>query len=89
MSGLLLVAASTVGFVYWSLWILVTPFVEEDQPLLRFFPDRYYGIIIPCMAFSMLLGSVLLFVGGVLLFEQRKRWTTAQALSEGLKHMFA
>jgi hypothetical protein len=50
------------------------PFVEEDQPLLRFFPDRYYGIVIPCMGFSMLLGSVLLFVGGVLLFEQRKRY---------------
>ena len=48
--GAIILAVSSVAFVYLTLWLLVTPilednpFVREDLPLLVLFPPREWGI---------------------------------------------
>ena len=48
--GAALIVVATVLFAYYTVWTLVLPFVEADQPLHRFFPDRYYAVAVPAYA---------------------------------------
>ena len=38
--GLVLCTAATVAFAYYTVWALVTPFIDDDHPVLDWFPDR-------------------------------------------------
>lgn len=50
------------------------PFVVDGHALLMAFPKRRLGVMVPCLALSVTLGSTTLFIGGVLLLEQWKRY---------------
>lgn len=65
--GQLLMIISTAGFLYYSFWLLVTPLIEEGQPLLRFFPDRYYAPLPFVVTGIITLCSVAAYVGCALL----------------------
>jgi len=41
----------------------VQPFVDDGQPVLRFFPPRYYAIALPVLAGVALFGITLLTLG--------------------------
>jgi dolichyl-phosphate mannosyltransferase polypeptide 2 regulatory subunit len=45
-----LLAASSVGFCYYSVWVLALPFVDADQPLHALFPPRHLAVALPAYA---------------------------------------
>ncbi|EKX38440.1 hypothetical protein GUITHDRAFT_115407 [Guillardia theta CCMP2712] len=45
---------TTVIFFYWTFWVLVLPFVDNDHPLQLAFPSKFYALSIP--VFIMVLG---------------------------------
>lgn len=45
MFGLLIAAISL--WLYYTLWIVVTPFLPRDHAVQAFFPDRFYAVAIP------------------------------------------
>ena len=47
--------------------VLPQPFIDEDQPVLKFFPPRKYGILLPVLGLTVLYTVVLAFVGWQLL----------------------
>ncbi|KAJ6653313.1 hypothetical protein lerEdw1_009342 [Lerista edwardsae] len=54
-----LVAFSLVLFVYYTVWIIILPFIESDHLIHKYFLPREYSVIIPVVAGLLLL----LFVG--------------------------
>ena len=54
--GLVLCTAATVAFAYYTVWALVTPFIDDDHPVLDWFPDRRYAVLLPA-ALGALLGK--------------------------------
>ena len=68
--GALLLLAAVV-FVYYSLWVLVTPFVDADHPLQAYFPDRALAILLPTLAFILVTTAAGLFVGVVMMKSAR------------------
>eukprot|EP00741_Cyanophora_paradoxa_P009623 tig00001542_g9321.t1 len=61
--GVLLLVVAIVVWVYYTLWVLVTPFVAESHAyLLDYFPDRYYAVAVPAALLVVLFTGVGLFV---------------------------
>lgn len=59
---------STVGsFVYYTFWILITPFIDADQPVHKWFPHRQYALTIPLVFFLLMITVVGTFVGLVMI----------------------
>uniref|UniRef100_A0A8C6YKJ5 Dolichol phosphate-mannose biosynthesis regulatory protein n=2 Tax=Elapinae TaxID=42168 RepID=A0A8C6YKJ5_NAJNA len=54
-----LVTFSLVLFAYYTVWIIILPFIESDHLVHKYFLPREYSVIIPVVAGLVLL----LFIG--------------------------
>ena len=61
--GFVLLAFSIALYVYYSLWVLVTPFVEDGHFLLQLFPDKHWAIIIPSVTLIVGLSVIGALIG--------------------------
>ncbi|KAG1347268.1 dolichol-phosphate mannose synthase subunit 2 [Cocos nucifera] len=61
--GFLLSAISLSIFTYYTLWIIILPFVESDHFIHRYFLPQEYAILIPVFAGAALLSFLSMFVG--------------------------
>ncbi|KAG2225819.1 dolichol phosphate-mannose biosynthesis regulatory [Phascolomyces articulosus] len=50
-------------FIYYTLWSLVMPFVDEDHPLQNYFPPWEYAIRIPLILLIVGLTVIFTFLG--------------------------
>ena len=66
-TGLAIFVCATALFAYYTVWVLVTPFIEPGHVVLSWFPDRVYAILIPAYAGACLVALVLALLGGVML----------------------
>ncbi len=67
--GAIIIVVSIIWHLYYTIWILVTPWLETSQDLvhyLKYFPDRYYGIAIPALLLVLIITSATTFVGAIL-----------------------
>ncbi|KAF9292993.1 hypothetical protein BGZ88_005909 [Linnemannia elongata] len=70
--GASLLTFSTVVFVYYTLWAIVMPFVDESYFLHDYFPRREYAIRIPCVLLVFGLTVILTFLSMVMIKSKKK-----------------
>ena len=58
---------------YWTLWVLVTPFMDAEHPLQAFFPDRAWALALPAFLFVGVTAVAGTMVGLVMLLAARKK----------------
>ncbi|KAK5241241.1 dolichol phosphate-mannose biosynthesis regulatory protein [Cryomyces antarcticus] len=77
--GLAMLIAASVVFLYYTIWTLLMPFVDQDHPLQSLFPPRVWAIRIPVIL--ILLGSAVVgsFLSVVMIRSNRKRALKAKA----------
>ena len=63
--------AATVAFAYYTVWALVTPFIDDDHPVLDWFPDRRYAVLLPAALGALLVACVCVFLGSVMAVHLR------------------
>ncbi|KAF1948334.1 dolichol phosphate-mannose biosynthesis regulatory, partial [Byssothecium circinans] len=71
--GLTMLLAATTVFVYYTIWTLFMPFVDEDHILHSFFLPRVWAIRIPVILlilFGTIVGS---FLSTVMIRSNRKK----------------
>ncbi|KAF2692060.1 hypothetical protein K458DRAFT_280839, partial [Lentithecium fluviatile CBS 122367] len=68
----MLVAATTV-FLYYTIWTLFMPFVDEDHPLQSLFPLRVWAIRIPVILIILFTTVVGSFLSVVMIRSNRKK----------------
>ncbi|XP_047426481.1 dolichol phosphate-mannose biosynthesis regulatory protein [Mugil cephalus] len=69
--GMSLVVFSILLFTYYTLWVIVLPFVDSHHILHKYFLPREYSVILPGIAAVILL----LFIGAftaVVMLKNRK-----------------
>eukprot|EP01038_Epipyxis_sp_PR26KG_P015133 gene15133-20372_t len=64
--GFLLLSVSLVIFTYYSIWVLILPFIEKDHPIFKYFLPKEFAISIPATILVIVMVAVGLFVGSVL-----------------------
>mmetsp|Transcript_3655 Transcript_3655/g.8910 ORF Transcript_3655/g.8910 Transcript_3655/m.8910 type:complete len:87 (+) Transcript_3655:2-262(+) len=80
-AGLAICVVSTALFAYYTVWVLVTPFVEPGHAVLRWFPDRLYAVLVPAYAGTCLVAGVAAFLGYVMLKNGAKTAQKAKSKS--------
>ncbi|KAG9302163.1 hypothetical protein G9A89_020597 [Geosiphon pyriformis] len=63
---------SVALFLYYTIWALIMPFVDEDHPLHEYFPDRDYAIRIPVVLLLIGLTVVSTFLALVMIKSGKK-----------------
>ncbi|XP_009704505.1 PREDICTED: dolichol phosphate-mannose biosynthesis regulatory protein, partial [Cariama cristata] len=62
---------SLVLFIYYTLWIIILPFIDNDHGIHRYFLPREYAVIIPVVAGLLLLLFIGIFIM-VVMWKSRK-----------------
>ncbi|KAK5055909.1 hypothetical protein LTR84_012459 [Exophiala bonariae] len=77
--GMAMLVAATTVFLYYTLWTLLMPFVDDDHPLQSLFPHRVWAIRIPVIL--TLLGSSVVgtFLALVMIKSNKKKAAKARA----------
>ncbi|XP_067661921.1 dolichol phosphate-mannose biosynthesis regulatory protein-like isoform X1 [Haliotis asinina] len=73
VAGMGMVGLAGFIFSYYTLWVIVLPFVEPDQWLHQFFPDRFYAIAVPLVAGVLGLVFIGLFMVIVTIKKNAKK----------------
>ncbi|XP_040929192.1 dolichol phosphate-mannose biosynthesis regulatory protein isoform X2 [Betta splendens] len=66
-----LVAFSLVLFTYYSVWVIVLPFVDSDHVLHQYFLPQEFSVILPAVAAVVALLCIGAFTV-VLMWKNRK-----------------
>ncbi|KAK4080048.1 hypothetical protein Trihar35433_1153 [Trichoderma harzianum] len=80
--GFAMLVAASVIFLYYTIWTLLMPFVDDDHPLQNLFLPRVWAIRIPVIL--LLLGSAVVgsFVGMVMIRSNQKKAAKAKAAAK-------
>ncbi|KAJ9622332.1 Dolichol phosphate-mannose biosynthesis regulatory protein [Taxawa tesnikishii (nom. ined.)] len=76
--GLAMLIAATAVFLYYTIWTLLMPFVDQSHPSQSLFPPRVWAIRIPVIL--ILLGGAVVgsFLSVVMIRSNRKKALKAQ-----------
>ncbi|KAL4514119.1 hypothetical protein Ndes2526B_g09273 [Nannochloris sp. 'desiccata'] len=80
--GRLLLTIVSISYIYYTIWVLGTPFIDSDQTyILKLFPDTYYALAIPLFSGIVLIGVTLATLGAFLVSGElaKLRQTKAKA----------
>ncbi|KAK2507393.1 hypothetical protein MC885_006281, partial [Smutsia gigantea] len=69
--GLGLVAVSLIIFTYYTVWVILLPFIDSQHVIHKYFLPRAYAVAIPLAAGLLLLLFVGLFITYVMLRNQK------------------
>nr|XP_020474463.1 dolichol phosphate-mannose biosynthesis regulatory protein [Monopterus albus] len=69
--GMSIVVFSLLLFTYYSVWVIVLPFVDSDHILHKYFLPREYSVILPGIAAVILLLCIGAFTA-VFMWKNRK-----------------
>ncbi|GAA6030777.1 hypothetical protein JCM8097_008872 [Rhodosporidiobolus ruineniae] len=73
-TGGLLLALNILGFLYYTAWTLLTPFLPSSSPLLILFPlSREWAIRLPCLVLLFGLTFVGMVTGFVMVGTARRK----------------
>ncbi|KAK9450016.1 dolichol phosphate-mannose biosynthesis regulatory [Limtongia smithiae] len=64
---------SSVVFLYYTVWALFLPFVDDTHPVQNFFPAREWVIRIPVIILLTAVGVIGSFLGTVMVLSNRPR----------------
>ncbi|XP_017260636.1 dolichol phosphate-mannose biosynthesis regulatory protein isoform X2 [Kryptolebias marmoratus] len=72
-AGMGLVLFSLLLFSYYTVWVIVLPFVDADHVLHRYFLPREFSVILPGVAGVVLLLCIAAFTAVVLLKNHKPK----------------
>ncbi|KAH7276440.1 hypothetical protein KP509_39G007500 [Ceratopteris richardii] len=71
--GFLMLLSSVSIFAYYTFWVIILPFVDEDHFVHKYFLPQQYAILVPTFAGVLLLCSLTIFVGIVMLKGRNRK----------------
>ncbi|XP_041825533.1 dolichol phosphate-mannose biosynthesis regulatory protein [Melanotaenia boesemani] len=71
VAGMSLVVSSLLLFTYYSVWVIILPFVDRNHMLQKYFLPREYSVILPGIAAVILLLCIGAFTA-VVVWKNRK-----------------
>ena len=63
----------TIFYVYYTVWMLFTPLIDEDHSLQDYFPDRLFGVMGPTLLGYLLISIILTSTGIILLTDVKSK----------------
>jgi dolichol phosphate-mannose biosynthesis regulatory protein len=57
-------------FLYYTVWILVTPIIDSNHPVQSYFPDRESGLLVTTFGAYVFLSFLCTFAGVILINDK-------------------
>lgn len=57
-------------YVYFTMWVMITPLIDKDEAIQAYFPHRKWAFIVPIYSGCVFLSLVLTFTGLALIYEK-------------------
>jgi dolichyl-phosphate mannosyltransferase polypeptide 2 regulatory subunit len=70
--GFLLFVFAVSAYFYYVIWVLITPFIDEDHPIQNYFPSREYAIGIPLVLMTFVILVTTSVLGYVMIKSSTK-----------------
>ena len=70
--GLIVVLISSFLYVYYTVWMLITPSIDEDHTIQGYFPDRMYGVLIPTLIGYLAIAGAMTIAGMILINDNKQ-----------------
>lgn len=48
-------------YIYYTFWIFVLPFVDDDNFITLFFPPIKYALLVPALIGTIFIGTLIIF----------------------------
>ncbi|KAI3680075.1 hypothetical protein L2E82_50812 [Cichorium intybus] len=71
--GFILASISVTVFTYYTFWVIILPFVDEDHFVHNYFLPQEYAILLPVYAGVSLICLLSVFIGYVMLKSKKKK----------------
>ncbi|KAM0059214.1 putative dolichyl-phosphate beta-D-mannosyltransferase [Helianthus debilis subsp. tardiflorus] len=71
--GFILASISVTIFTYYTFWVIILPFVDEDHFIHNYFLPQEYAILLPVYAGVCLICFLSVFIGYVMLKSKKKK----------------
>ncbi|TMW69589.1 hypothetical protein Poli38472_001745 [Pythium oligandrum] len=71
--GTVLLLISIAVYVYYTVWVILTPFIDQDHAIQRFFLPYHYAIAIPALLIVLLFSGAATFIGLVMIRSKNKK----------------
>ncbi|KAI5453664.1 Dolichol phosphate-mannose biosynthesis regulatory protein [Naganishia albida] len=71
--GSIMLFVAIFVFSYYTVWALLTPFLDPSSTIHGYFPPREYAVRLPASLLVLGGAVVALFIGNVMWKESRKR----------------
>lgn len=68
--GVLYMAFAVSVWIYYTVWMLVTPIVDQSHPVQEWFPDRETGLLITSYGAYLLMGLLSTMAGLILVNDK-------------------
>ncbi|KAH6918550.1 dolichol phosphate-mannose biosynthesis regulatory [Coprinopsis sp. MPI-PUGE-AT-0042] len=72
LGGVMLAAAATV-FLYYTIWAIFLPVLEDTNVMHSFFPAREWAVRLPAFILVVGLTAIGMFVGSTIMKEKRRK----------------
>ncbi|PUU76644.1 dolichol phosphate-mannose biosynthesis regulatory protein Dpm2 [Tuber borchii] len=79
LTGVMMLMVASIVFLYYSIWTLFMPFVDEGHQLHDLFPPRVWAIRIPVILILIGIAVVGSFLSVVMIRSGRKKAAKAKA----------
>ncbi|RMZ84517.1 hypothetical protein DV737_g1126, partial [Chaetothyriales sp. CBS 132003] len=84
--GMALLVVATTVFLYYTIWTLLIPFVDDNHPLQGLFPPRVWAIRVPVILILLASTVVGSFLAMVMIRSQQKKAAKAAAAKASQKN---
>ncbi|EWS75109.1 dolichol phosphate-mannose biosynthesis regulatory protein (macronuclear) [Tetrahymena thermophila SB210] len=71
-------ATVTSFYIYYLVWVLITPFIDANHKVQSYFPHRDYAYMIPTVLIIFIVSIFFTFIGLVLITPSKKQITAPQ-----------
>ena len=68
--GLISTILICTSYVYFTMWVMITPLIDKDEAIQAYFPHRKWAFIVPIYSCCVFLSLVLTFTGLALIYEK-------------------
>ena len=68
--GLVATIVLCVFYIYFTMWVMITPLIDSDQSIHNYFPHRKWAFIVPIYTGCVFLSLVFTFTGFTLIYEK-------------------
>nr|CCA22231.1 conserved hypothetical protein [Albugo laibachii Nc14] len=66
-AGVIVLSLSSILYAYYTVWVILTPFIDSDHPIQRIFAPYHFALVLPAIILVLLFTIAVTYIGTVMI----------------------